>query len=70
MTEAQISSSPFSVSAADGYWLKGVRFAPAEKPKAVIVVADVVNDGEMADAVVKNAPATEDHYFLVPKVVE
>ncbi|MFY7961953.1 MAG: alpha/beta fold hydrolase [Elsteraceae bacterium] len=39
MTEAQISSSPFSVSAADGYWLKGVRFAPAEKPKAVIVVA-------------------------------
>jgi aspartyl-tRNA(Asn)/glutamyl-tRNA(Gln) amidotransferase subunit C len=32
--------------------------------------SDVVNDGEIADDVVKNAPATEDHFFLVPKVVE
>jgi aspartyl-tRNA(Asn)/glutamyl-tRNA(Gln) amidotransferase subunit C len=31
---------------------------------------DVVNDGEIADQVVANAPATEDHFFLVPKVVE
>ncbi len=31
---------------------------------------DLVNDGEIADDVVKNAPATEDHFFLVPKVVE
>jgi len=31
---------------------------------------DVVNDGEIPDDVVKNAPATEDHFFLVPKVVE
>lgn len=31
---------------------------------------DVVNDGEMADAVVANAPASEDHFFVVPKVVE
>jgi aspartyl-tRNA(Asn)/glutamyl-tRNA(Gln) amidotransferase subunit C len=31
---------------------------------------DVVNDGEIADEVIKNAPATEDHFFLVPKVVE
>src|SRR5438876_12356529 len=32
--------------------------------------ADVVTDGEIADDVVRNAPATEDHFFLVPKVVE
>jgi aspartyl-tRNA(Asn)/glutamyl-tRNA(Gln) amidotransferase subunit C len=32
--------------------------------------ADVVTDGEIADDIVKNAPATEDHFFLVPKVVE
>ncbi|MBI5132056.1 MAG: Asp-tRNA(Asn)/Glu-tRNA(Gln) amidotransferase subunit GatC [Rhodopseudomonas palustris] len=32
--------------------------------------ADVVTDGEIADQVVANAPATEDHFFLVPKVVE
>ncbi|HEX2653353.1 MAG TPA: Asp-tRNA(Asn)/Glu-tRNA(Gln) amidotransferase subunit GatC [Xanthobacteraceae bacterium] len=32
--------------------------------------SDVVTDGEKADAVLKNAPAREDHYFVVPKVVE
>jgi aspartyl-tRNA(Asn)/glutamyl-tRNA(Gln) amidotransferase subunit C len=32
--------------------------------------SDVINDGEIADEVVKNAPDTVDHFFLVPKVVE
>ena len=32
--------------------------------------ADAVTDGNDADAILKNAPATQDHYFLVPKVVE
>jgi aspartyl-tRNA(Asn)/glutamyl-tRNA(Gln) amidotransferase subunit C len=31
---------------------------------------DVVTDGGIADKIVLNAPATEDHYFLVPKVIE
>ena len=31
---------------------------------------DVVNDGEIADDIVKNAPETQGHFFLVPKVVE
>jgi aspartyl-tRNA(Asn)/glutamyl-tRNA(Gln) amidotransferase subunit C len=31
---------------------------------------DVVDDGEIADEVVANAPETQDHFFLVPKVVE
>ncbi len=31
---------------------------------------DVVNDGEYPDDVVANAPARENHFFLVPKVVE
>ena len=31
---------------------------------------DVVNDGEIADEVIANAPETQDHFFLVPKVVE
>ena len=31
---------------------------------------DVVTDGEIADDIVKNAPAVQDHFFLVPKVVE
>jgi aspartyl-tRNA(Asn)/glutamyl-tRNA(Gln) amidotransferase subunit C len=32
--------------------------------------ADQVTDGGKADDIVGNAPATEDHYFQVPKVVE
>lgn len=31
---------------------------------------DVVTDGEMADAITQNAPLTDDHFFVVPKVVE
>jgi len=31
---------------------------------------DVVTDGEIADDIVKNAPAVQNHFFLVPKVVE
>ena len=31
---------------------------------------DQVTDGGIADDIVRNAPAAEDHYFLVPKVVE
>jgi aspartyl-tRNA(Asn)/glutamyl-tRNA(Gln) amidotransferase subunit C len=32
--------------------------------------ADVVTDGEIPDDIVRNAPSTEGHFFLVPKVVE
>ncbi len=31
---------------------------------------DLVDDGEIAGDIVRNAPATEDHFFLVPKVLE
>lgn len=31
---------------------------------------DVITDGEIPDQIVKNAPAREDHFFVVPKVVE
>jgi len=31
---------------------------------------DEVTDGGIADDIVRNAPATEGHYFVVPKVVE
>jgi len=32
--------------------------------------ADVVTDGSYPDDIVKNAPMKENHYFVVPKVVE
>jgi aspartyl-tRNA(Asn)/glutamyl-tRNA(Gln) amidotransferase subunit C len=31
---------------------------------------DEVTDGEIADDVVRNAPMTDDHFYVVPKVVE
>ncbi len=31
---------------------------------------DLVTDGGFADAIVANAPASEDNFFVVPKVVE
>jgi aspartyl-tRNA(Asn)/glutamyl-tRNA(Gln) amidotransferase subunit C len=39
-------------------------------PMALKMRKDEVTDGNIADAIVKNAPAREDHFFLVPKVVE
>jgi aspartyl-tRNA(Asn)/glutamyl-tRNA(Gln) amidotransferase subunit C len=32
--------------------------------------ADQVTEGDIADDIVRNAPATEDHFFVVPRVVE
>ena len=32
--------------------------------------ADVVTDGEIVDKVLANAPAREDGFFVVPKVIE
>ena len=31
---------------------------------------DIVNDGDKAADIVKNAPETQDQYFVVPKVIE
>jgi aspartyl-tRNA(Asn)/glutamyl-tRNA(Gln) amidotransferase subunit C len=39
-------------------------------PMAMKKRSDVVTEGDIADQIVKNAPATEDGFFLVPKVVE
>jgi aspartyl-tRNA(Asn)/glutamyl-tRNA(Gln) amidotransferase subunit C len=50
--------------------VEGVEPMTSVMPMRMKKRADVVNDGERADAIVTNAPATEDHYFLVPKVIE
>jgi aspartyl-tRNA(Asn)/glutamyl-tRNA(Gln) amidotransferase subunit C len=39
-------------------------------PMEIKTRADVVTDGGIADDIVRNAPASEDHFFVVPKVVE
>jgi aspartyl-tRNA(Asn)/glutamyl-tRNA(Gln) amidotransferase subunit C len=39
-------------------------------PMAMKKRHDVVTDGDIVEQVVKNAPMSEDDFFLVPKVVE
>jgi len=48
----------------------GVEPMTSVMPMAMKKRADVVTDGGIADDIVRNAPVTEDHFFLVPKVVE
>jgi aspartyl-tRNA(Asn)/glutamyl-tRNA(Gln) amidotransferase subunit C len=50
--------------------IDGVEPMTSVMPMAMKKRQDVVNDGDIADDVVANAPATENHFFLVPKVVE
>jgi len=50
--------------------IEGVEPMTSVTPMEMKKRADVVNDGEIPDQVMANAPATEDHFFLVPKVVE
>ena len=48
----------------------GVEPMTSVTPMAMKKREDKVTDGGIPDAVTGNAPMTEDHYFLVPKVVE
>jgi aspartyl-tRNA(Asn)/glutamyl-tRNA(Gln) amidotransferase subunit C len=48
----------------------GVEPMTSVTPMAMKMRPDVVTDGGMPDAIIQNAPAHEDHFFLVPKVVE
>jgi len=50
--------------------VEGVEPMTSVTPMTMKKRADVVTDGEIADLVVENAPAREDHFFLVPKVIE
>jgi aspartyl-tRNA(Asn)/glutamyl-tRNA(Gln) amidotransferase subunit C len=50
--------------------IDGVEPMTSVTPMAMKKRQDVVDDGDIADDIVKNAPATENHFFLVPKVVE
>ena len=55
--------------------LSEVDVTPVEPMTSVIPIElkkrpDAVTDGGIADDIVRNAPAAEDHFFVVPKVVE
>jgi aspartyl-tRNA(Asn)/glutamyl-tRNA(Gln) amidotransferase subunit C len=50
--------------------VEGVEPMTSVTPMTMKKRPDVVTDGGDADAVLRNAPAREGNYFVVPKVVE
>jgi aspartyl-tRNA(Asn)/glutamyl-tRNA(Gln) amidotransferase subunit C len=50
--------------------IEGVEPMTSVTPMAMKKRADVVTDGGIPDDIVRNAPASDDNFFLVPKVVE
>jgi len=50
--------------------VEGVEPMTSVTPMTMKMRDDEVADGGIADAILANAPAHEDHFFLVPKVLE
>lgn len=50
--------------------VEGVEPMTSVTPMALKMRKDEVTDGGIPDEIVRNAPAGEGHFFLVPKVVE
>ena len=50
--------------------VEGVEPMTSVTPMLMKKRQDGITDGGYPDLIVKNAPATEDNFFLVPKVVE
>jgi aspartyl-tRNA(Asn)/glutamyl-tRNA(Gln) amidotransferase subunit C len=50
--------------------VEGVEPMTSVTPMKLKQREDAVTDGNIAEDIVKNAPATADNFFLVPKVVE
>jgi aspartyl-tRNA(Asn)/glutamyl-tRNA(Gln) amidotransferase subunit C len=50
--------------------VEGVEPMTSVMPVPMKKRADIVMDGSIPGKIVANAPASDDHYFVVPKVVE
>jgi aspartyl-tRNA(Asn)/glutamyl-tRNA(Gln) amidotransferase subunit C len=50
--------------------VEGVEPMTSVMPMPMKKRADLVTDGAIVEKIVANAPASEDHFFIVPKVVE
>ena len=50
--------------------IEGVEPMTSVMPMEMKKRQDLVNDGEIANDIVRNAPDAMNHFFLVPKVVE
>jgi aspartyl-tRNA(Asn)/glutamyl-tRNA(Gln) amidotransferase subunit C len=50
--------------------VEGVEPMTSVQPMPMKKRADMVTDGGIAEKIVANAPVSDDHFFVVPKVVE
>ena len=50
--------------------VEGVEPMTSVQPMPMKKREDVVTEGAIADKIVANAPVSDDHFFVVPKVVE
>jgi aspartyl-tRNA(Asn)/glutamyl-tRNA(Gln) amidotransferase subunit C len=50
--------------------VEGVEPMTSVMPMPMKKRADIVTDGAIVEKIVANAPASEDHFFIVPKVIE
>jgi aspartyl-tRNA(Asn)/glutamyl-tRNA(Gln) amidotransferase subunit C len=50
--------------------VEGVEPVTSMVPMQLKKREDRITDGEIPDQVLRNAPATDDNFFLVPKVIE
>ena len=48
----------------------GVEPMTSVTPMTMKKITDAVTDGGIAEDIVRNAPSSDDNYFVVPKVVE
>ena len=58
------------VEALNAVDVEGVEPMTSVIPMTLPMRDDIVTDGGIAEAVLANAPLTEDGFFLVPKVIE
>lgn len=68
--QGEINAILSFVEALQGVDVSGVEPMTSVLPMKMAMRQDVVTDGGKASAVVANAPVTEDHLFVVPRVVE
>jgi len=68
--EAELSGILDWVKQLDEVDVANVEPMSSVTPMHLKMRADKVGDGEIADAILANAPVREDHFFVVPKVVE
>ena len=50
--------------------VEGIEPMTSVLPTAMKKRSDMVTDGAISDKIVANAPVSDDHFFVVPKVVE